>query len=620
LMVKCAVLEQATSLGLAQFAAQGQDEEDIVSRLLENTALMRDMLVSGGAKGGKFGEAMQIYEEVVKASAVLGDSTESSAPWDDRSQESVLRRFALATAVFHAVPLQHRFHETIIDPVERYLHYEQAYLAGDLDPAFEVLTGFELRGVTNSRALNEELEWLRTTMANYRPEHMVKSDYHWRYAQAVHTDVAYGDSVWPGGERDFKVIPAAGAECGGRAWFGRFTRQSFGMPDWGIQQPGHAAMTTWSPDGWATLLGAGWSSSYWEGRGGEDYFLETQCREYRSDFQKVLRGQWLGMALGEEPVDWGWSSRTGGGFGKGGLWSALSLYLKKLTIQEKGNPPTRPIGKSVVETNVEKLIERWPQEHPIPPVTTDEHGTIRIPAAGVSKKSSYVSLTNSYDDGQQLMHNTGDLVHFDQTAFEYEVTVEQEGSYFLTANITTWHVNTDLLFSTNASSDFSEQAKVPVYWTNGYWNETQPLEVKLAKGKNTLHFDRIAEKPLVIKDFFLYTSKPDIPAPDPSQVPAPTPPPTPFSDYIELSQGKTCVSQGILTLEEKDCGIASDYLGYKYTGSRSRDFFSGCFCLVSGEWAGNCNFNTNTSADQPNPDARALCSRHVGIESSVVLI
>merc|ERR1719272_1681839 len=128
---------------------------------------------------------MSIYEEVVKASAVLGDEsmTESSTPWDDRSQDSVLKRFALATAVFHAVPLQHRFHTTVIDPVERYLHYEQAYLAGDLDPAFEVLTAFELRGVTSSRALNEELEWMRTTMPNYRPDHMVKSDYHWRYAQ-----------------------------------------------------------------------------------------------------------------------------------------------------------------------------------------------------------------------------------------------------------------------------------------------------------------------------------------------------------------------------------------------------------------------------------------------------
>lgn len=621
-MVKCAVLEQSTSLGLAQFAAQGQDEEDVVTRLLNNIVLMRDMLVAGGAKDGKFGQAMGIYENVVKASQALGDQslTQSSTPWDDRSQEKVLSRFALATALEHAVPLQHRFETTFIDPVQRYLHYEHAYLAGDLDPAFEVLTVFECRGVANTRALNDELEWMRTTLPNYRPDHMVKSDYHWRFAQAVHTDVAYGDSVWPGGVRAYKDIPAAGGECGARAWFGRFARQSFGMPDWGIQQPGHAAMTTWSPDGWATLLGGGWDISYWETRGGEDYVLETQSREFRSDFQKVLRGQWLGMALGEEPIDWGWTSHDGSHFGKGGLWSALSLYLKKLTVQEQGKAPTRTIAESVVETKIEKLIKRWPQEQPAPSITTDEHGTMRIPAAAVSKKSSGVSVMTSGDAGQQLLHQGGDLVHIDKTAFEYEVMVEEESTYFLTANITTWHVNIDLLFSTNASSDFSEQASVPVYWTNGYWNETQPLEVKLVKGKNILHFDRIADKPLVIKEFFLFKTKPIIPAPDPGQVPAPTPPPTPFSDYIELSKGKTCASQGIVPLEEKDCSIASDYLGYKYTGSRARDFFSGCFCLVTGEYKGNCNFNTNASADQPNDDARALCLRHQYIESSVLLI
>jgi len=143
----------------------------------------------------------------------------------------------------------------------------------------------------------------------------------------------------------------------------------------------------------------------------------------------------------------------------------------------------------------------------------------------------------------------------------------------------------------------------------------------LAKGKNGLFFDRIAEKPLVIKAFFLYKAKPDIPAPDPGQVPAPTPPPTPFTDYIELSKGKTCKSQGISSLEEKDCEIASDYLGYKYTGVRQRDAFAGCFCLVSGEWEGNCNFNSNTSADNANDDdARALCLRHQYTESSVLLI
>jgi hypothetical protein len=47
-MVTCAVLTDATPLGLAEFAVQGQAEEDLVSLLLNDTLLMRDMLVAGG--------------------------------------------------------------------------------------------------------------------------------------------------------------------------------------------------------------------------------------------------------------------------------------------------------------------------------------------------------------------------------------------------------------------------------------------------------------------------------------------------------------------------------------------------------------------------------------------
>ena len=86
---------------------------------------------------------------------MLSDAaTTDPLPWDDRSQtkESVLHRAAIATACEHAVPINIRFTQTstppwgprsdpavhVIDPVARYMHYEKAYLAGDLDPAFEV--------------------------------------------------------------------------------------------------------------------------------------------------------------------------------------------------------------------------------------------------------------------------------------------------------------------------------------------------------------------------------------------------------------------------------------------------------------------------------------------------
>jgi len=77
----------------------------------------------------------------------------------------------------------------------------------------------------------------------------------------------------------FWQIPAAGGVCGPRAFFGRFTRKAYGVPTFGVTQPGHAAMTTWTPSGWEVLLGADWMFSWWGPRGGDSFHLEAQTRE-----------------------------------------------------------------------------------------------------------------------------------------------------------------------------------------------------------------------------------------------------------------------------------------------------------------------------------------------------
>ena len=45
------------------------------------------------------------------------------------------------------------------------MYYEANYVAGNLDPGFEVLTAFEMRHITNAPAANADLTWLRETMA-----------------------------------------------------------------------------------------------------------------------------------------------------------------------------------------------------------------------------------------------------------------------------------------------------------------------------------------------------------------------------------------------------------------------------------------------------------------------
>jgi hypothetical protein len=421
----------------------------------------------------------------------------------------VLRRVALGTALEFAVPFKHMNDDRYIEPIARYLHYERAYLSGDLDPAFEVLSVFECRLVTDSPALDEELAWLRNTMANFRPDHIAVNDSDgdpaWRYASVVHTDVQYHHPQWvTPPPRSYTQIPAAGGECGPRAWFGRFARRAFGLPVWGVKQQGHAAMSTWSPEGWQTLLGAGWDHVWWNDQSGTDFNLETQAREYRGVFQRVLRGQWAASALGEPPVARDWTPRLPGkAYGTGGLWGALMLSLKRATVATYGPPPHRPRPASAIQTKVARLVDRWSLKQPVEPIVTGSDGTITIPASA-ARVSRNAAVMPSFDSGQQLLHNGAWKGQPTAAAFEYRVTVPSTRTIFLSVNFSTWHINEDLkLLPVNTSTSVQS---VPVFYSvhnPGSWNMTRPVAVAMAAGQNVLRFWRNSSRAMAIKAIVL---------------------------------------------------------------------------------------------------------------------
>ena len=69
--------------------------------------------------------------------------------------------------------------------------------------------------------------------------------------------------------------------------------------------------------------------------------LETLARDNRPAFQKVLRAGWVARARDDAPIDMKWSAvAENAANGKGGLWSALTLYLKKSVVEASvENPP-----------------------------------------------------------------------------------------------------------------------------------------------------------------------------------------------------------------------------------------------------------------------------------------
>ena len=63
----------------------------LVTTLLSDEALMKAMLTAGGPRDGKYGQAMQIYTAIQKASP--------------RAKDGMFQRLALATSLEHAVPI-----------------------------------------------------------------------------------------------------------------------------------------------------------------------------------------------------------------------------------------------------------------------------------------------------------------------------------------------------------------------------------------------------------------------------------------------------------------------------------------------------------------------------------
>ena len=182
--------------------------------------------------------------------------------------------------------------------------------------------------------------------------------------------------------------------------------------------------------------------------------------------------------------------------------------------------------------------------------------------------------------------------------------------YYLTVNFSTYHMDQDLWVTVNDA----KAVELGVYYTVGYWNETQPSEVMLTTGKNTLKFTRLTNRDVMYKHVFLYTKKPDLPAPPTNYTPTP-PPPTPSANsYIQVPPSTTCEQQGIAPVSQENCGHAAVALGLTYTGGRHEkpgvSVQPGCFAVVSGPYKGNANYNTNNESTCSQPCASAqICMR-----------
>jgi hypothetical protein len=465
-LVKFVVLFEATPRGLAEFAQQGAEQAARVEELLADNDLMKRMLMADGAAGGNYGRALEIHTAIRKACP--------------KAKDGVLQQLALAVALEHAVPVKQdnpaekKAAPATVDPVKRYLAYEKAYADGELDAAFKDLTAWDLRFVVNGDEPDETAAWGREMLRNYRPDIIFDPDYAWRYVNAVRTDVKYGSQDCKFDRpslQNYQNIIMNGGVCGRRAFFGRFILRAFGIPTAARPQSGHGALIHWTPGGWVPCLGGGWGSGWTATRynGDLDFLATTQVRAAgAASLLEVKRAQWIGDVVGEKRV-FGFSC------GEPGLWYGASLYRQMAIIEAAKAKTLAAIGTHLGEANESAetkaaAVVKAAVTDADKKVVVGANSVITIPAAACSG----VQPVKSFLGGLQAFCGGG---------FSCEVDVPQPGKYLLTARVVTVRDGGKIQLTANGAKDAVD---VVIPYTCGQWEQTQPVEVTLAQGKNAL--------------------------------------------------------------------------------------------------------------------------------------
>ncbi|MDP7308487.1 MAG: hypothetical protein QF405_12685 [Roseibacillus sp.] len=505
-LMKAAILRHGTPAGLAEFAQESDAHKALLDKLFADEALMKQILKSGGANGGEYGEAMQVYSAILEASELarkpgilqrLALGTALHQPWLDEDKKGSVNGIVFAD------------HKTPDGQVARYIHYEKACLAKELDPQFKDFNAWECRFITNDPYTNEELTWVRSMLRQFRPDHITNPDQKWRYTRIVKSDVPYcstrnDESL---GLPQQQAI-ALGGVCGRRAFFGRFVARAFGIPSRRSASTGHAAMNRWTPDGWVNNFGAWWSHNHCGPHGGLDFYLDSQAREHEEIYMQVLRAQWIGNALGQEDVS---IRHYGQG---GGFWDGLAFYQKR-DVVEAANleqaaadaelaalsaEEARLLGESdeILGDGAEVEEIEIPEEDK--KIVVAEDGTITVPAVactGPRNNTEKVAFLNSWDGGMQIHYQRlGERPEL----LKYTVEAPADGKYELALNVNTVSEKYEVIARINRRA----MVNLMLPYTKGSWQHTEPDVIELKEGRNTIQLTfRAPNRGVSIKDFQL---------------------------------------------------------------------------------------------------------------------
>ena len=394
--------------------------------------------------------------------------TETLARWarlwqaDPDSRRGVPLRLAMATALLPPGEGNHGAGQQVPppDPLGRYQHFKQAYLAKELYPSFERHSVWEYMQVVSSPASDADLAWTRRMVNTWRPDLRAKE----MVVKTV-SEVKYGNSPHPYG--DYKDVLDGGGKCGPRSSWGVMVCQAFGLPAVGVAQPGHACD-----------YGAGWEKSRINGLSGPDFLQAVAARSRAAEFTRIERTRWLGAAVAPAAP----------------AQSALKALLVAQMAEVRRAKVVFGEGDNAAEAEKEPPTKAAAPVVAKPAPVVVGAGAATLPAAGFSKLGGARSH-ESIDGGRQ--------VYFEKNApntwAEFPVEVTRAGKYLIVLRTATPNTSQSIDLAVSGQ----KLATLAVPNSQGLWADTPAVEVELPAGPQVLRLTVPSQRGLALKQLEL---------------------------------------------------------------------------------------------------------------------
>lgn len=271
-------------------------------------------------------------------------------------------------------------------------------------------------------------------------------------------------------------------------------------------------MSRWTTEGWTTCLGGDFKWTYWEGRSGLDYQLETQARyalhnNETTYLNKVTRLELIALLNDEDTR----SIRMQLVPTASAYWTSLALFQRRITIAQTPRPDFKYTATSRFCKTIQKNVD-------VPAGACNMNGdvgTVIIPAAPPSdppEETKTIKFLDSVLGGKQLlMIGNGSIV--------YELPLDMlshSRKYWLQVRVCTVHRHeepfliTVTSFTTDRDVQNEQHASIAIPYTMGMWEETEKVLIDI-RGSDTmsvqLKMTRQSSQGLSIKDIKLISSQ-----------------------------------------------------------------------------------------------------------------